>query len=395
MIQHLLKLVWNRKRLNTLLLVEILASFVVLFAVILSSIVYLNRYLAPDGFDHENVYSITLNVDYMVFIRSWDETMYNHIVNALREFNLEPEIEAIATFVPIPYGGSAYITVFEYEGTQVASQLMYSSDDAIDVFKIEMLDGRWFSSEDDALEFEPLVVTQRFAEEMFGQEDPVGKIIMDDDVEYRVVGLIEDFRKDGPLGRLQPFVLLRQSLENFSDTPISSFLVRIEDDISFSFEEEMADRLEELVPYPISIELLSESRVQGMKEAIQPLIVSILLVVSMIFIVILGMIGIFWQTITRRTEEIGLRRALGGSRRRIYFQLIVEIALLTSLAVIVGSVVLIQLPFFGVFGDIPFNTVVIAILLSATTVYLLSIFSGLYPAWMASRVQPAVALHYE
>lgn len=61
MITHLCKLVWNRKRTNILIVVEILVSFLVLVTVIVPGVYYADNYRCPLGFSYENVWYISMN----------------------------------------------------------------------------------------------------------------------------------------------------------------------------------------------------------------------------------------------------------------------------------------------------------------------------------------------
>ncbi|MCL5019238.1 MAG: macrolide ABC transporter permease, partial [Patescibacteria group bacterium] len=63
MIRHLLKIVWNRRRANTLIIVEICVSFIALFAITATLVFYLSNSSKPLGFDFRNVWRITLQQD--------------------------------------------------------------------------------------------------------------------------------------------------------------------------------------------------------------------------------------------------------------------------------------------------------------------------------------------
>ena len=111
------------------------------------------------------------------------------------------------------------------------------------------------------------------------------------------------------------------------------------------------------------------------------------------FMVALGMVGVFWQAVTARTGEIGLRRALGGGRGKIYGQFLLEIVILISLGSWVAALLVIQLPLFDLPIDIDWGRTVAAALIGMAVMYLLGLVAGLYPAWLAARIEPAAALH--
>jgi putative ABC transport system permease protein len=111
--------------------------------------------------------------------------------------------------------------------------------------------------------------------------------------------------------------------------------------------------------------------------------------------VALGMIGVFWQSVTRRIDEIGLRRAVGSPRGTVYGQLLGEIIALTLLGSCLAAVVVIQLPLLGIFGRLDTGLVLSAMGVTVLMLCALSTLAGLYPAFLAARLEPARALRDE
>ena len=110
----------------------------------------------------------------------------------------------------------------------------------------------------------------------------------------------------------------------------------------------------------------------------------------------IGVIAIMMISVTERTREIGVRKALGATRREIMFQFLVEAATLTLLGGVVGMVLgggiawLVN-TFSPIPAAVPLWSVVAALVASAVT----GIFFGLYPANKASKLDPVEALRYE
>jgi putative ABC transport system permease protein len=109
-----------------------------------------------------------------------------------------------------------------------------------------------------------------------------------------------------------------------------------------------------------------------------------------------GVVAIMMISVTERTREIGVRKALGATRREVMFQFLVEAATLTLLGGAVGMV-LGSLIAWGVNkftpipAAVPMWSVAVAVLASVVT----GVFFGLYPASKASRLDPVEALRYE
>ena len=110
----------------------------------------------------------------------------------------------------------------------------------------------------------------------------------------------------------------------------------------------------------------------------------------------IGVIAIMMISVTERTREIGVRKALGATRREIMFQFLVEAATLTVLGGVIGMLLGGLLAFLvnhfsPIPAAVPLWSVVAAIVASAVT----GIFFGLYPASRAARLDPVEALRYE
>jgi putative ABC transport system permease protein len=114
--------------------------------------------------------------------------------------------------------------------------------------------------------------------------------------------------------------------------------------------------------------------------------------------VTLGLTGVVWQNVTQRIREIGLRRAKGARIENIHRQILGELVVMSSLALLVGVLLVAQVPLLPLPADltwIPVSVFVLSILLSVVAIYVLTLLCGWYPARLATKIQPAEALHYE
>jgi putative ABC transport system permease protein len=111
--------------------------------------------------------------------------------------------------------------------------------------------------------------------------------------------------------------------------------------------------------------------------------------------VALGLIGVLWQSVTRRTMEIGLRRAQGATAANIYLQIMGELFFIATMGLIPGILLIVQFPLLNLIGDLKISVYFYSIAISMLLIYLLTFICGLYPGWLATRIRPAEALHYE
>jgi putative ABC transport system permease protein len=109
-----------------------------------------------------------------------------------------------------------------------------------------------------------------------------------------------------------------------------------------------------------------------------------------------GVVAIMMISVTERTREIGVRKALGATRREIMFQFLVEAATLTLVGCVAGMIMGALIAwairsFTSIPAAVPLLSVVAAVLMSILT----GILFGLYPANRASKLDPVEALRYE
>src|SRR5215510_16494925 len=152
MIKHLLKLIWNRKRINFLITVEIFISFIVLFVVILFAVYYGDNYRRPLGFDYEHVWNVTIEAS----AESEAAKTIELLMQTVKEFD---EVESAATGGVTPYGNSSWTSGVGDRGNQIMFQVNTVSDDYNRVMGLTITRGRWFGKEDDGAQYRPLVIT--------------------------------------------------------------------------------------------------------------------------------------------------------------------------------------------------------------------------------------------
>ena len=403
MIAHLCKMVWNRKRTNFLIGVELFLSFLVLCAVLTVCIYFADNYRRPLGFTYDDVWHIDIDKHGPVSIEAENE-LKRQIVLAVKGFD---EVEATAYVTQVPFKGAQRgAAMYADNGQRILNKGCVATDDLHKVLGLEIVEGRWFDRGDEGLRGVPVVINRSLAEIAFGQDSPVGKEIerftledmekrSGDDVSkvalFTVVGVIDDFRGDD-FAPPAPFAFRRAS-GRFVPWDL---LVKLKPGTKAVFGERLLARLQSTAKeWIFSIKPLSEHRESNAKLYLTFLVIGGVVAVLLIAMVSLGMVGVLWQNVTQRIGEIGLRRALGGATRYIAAQFVGELLVVTTAAVVLATALIVQLPLSDAIEFVRREVYLGGLCAAAALIYLLVVLCALYPSWLASRVQPAEALHYE
>lgn len=403
MIKHMFKLVWNRKRTNILIITEIFFSFLVLFGVTAFGVYYIDNYRRPLGFSYENVWNVSvsgifdsLNAEHVRVMNDFKQMQL-----ALRDLD---EIEGVAGIGMTPFQMGASNGPIYYKGRRAEARYNDGTDELKDVLGLKVVQGRWFEPSDDALNYEPVVINARLRDELFGHDNPLGKEFdLPKDPEeraktkpQRVVGVITDFRQHGEFHELYNYCFRRASATKLSGMAMMGLLVKLRPGTTAAFEEKLMNSLRLVMKdRTIQIEPLERARKSHMRLVLAPMAAASLVSVFLIIMVGLGMVGVLWQNVSRRTREIGLRRALGGTAGDVHKQVLGELLVIATVGLLFGIALVVQLPLLEIVDWLSPGVFTVGLIISLVVMYGLTITAGLYPSWLATKVQPAGALHYE
>jgi putative ABC transport system permease protein len=415
MTRHLFRLIWNRKRSNFLIMVEILCAFLVLEGVVLMGTHYANNYRQPLGFSIDRVWGIRMDAktrDEDKSLRAAQMATMHQLFNAVRDL---PEVEAVCAGFTTPYSNASWTGGNKMNGRQIDYAMNSATDECDEVYGITMLRGRWFDRSDDGSAYNPIVVNEQYVRDVFGDADPIDKTPpADRDPEeekaradrgekppkpWRVVGVIQDFRQHGEYATPESYVFERADLTNPEAWPPRMLIIKARPGTTPAFEETLAARLQSVAKdWSFSITLLTNQRDDKLLSYTGPLTLLAIVAGFLLLMVALGLTGVVWQNVTQRIREIGLRRAKGARIENIHRQILGELVVMTSLALLVGVLLAAQVPLLPLPADlswVPVRVFVLSLLLSVVLIYLLTLLCGWYPSRLATKIQPAEALHYE
>lgn len=400
MIRHIFKLVWNRKKTHVLIMAEIFFAFAVVFALLAGAIHFNSLYRQPLGFEYANV--LVVEVDRETRRDGWEPEEARKFRRLRHELEAMPEILHVATANNHPFSASTSIWTWRQEGRDIQTEMMSASTTFLETMQMNLLAGRWFEPADDSLDWDPAVIDVRLSRLMYGDGNPIGRVIHDDDdeksdrPEIRIVGLIDAFRRGGDFGELNPMLIQPTHEERDDADATSYFVLKLASNTPAAFEQTMIEKLQAgASDWTFAVKSLEVERKASLQTVMIPLAIFGTVGAFLLIMVVLGLTGVMWQNVTRRTREIGLRRAAGASRSLVHRQIVMEVMVIAVFAVALGAGIALQIPYVGPFSFLPMATAVQAAAGSSVAILLLAGLCGLYPGWSATRILPAEALHYE
>ncbi len=399
MIRHLITLMWNRKRANGLLILEILLAFVVLFAVGSVGVFSWRNYRAPLGFAYQNVWKVQLNPGTQP-----GGEQFASLQRVLARLRATPGVVAISRSVDnTPFAFSNNTTQFRaregQDKPEVYGDIYDAGPELRDVMGLQLVAGRWFDRRDEVrARYPPIVITELTQAALFPDGKPaLGQLILitDNDRDtYRIVGVSGPYRAGGELSEPQPGYFLYISPQDTARA-LFDLLVRVRPGSGAALEKKVNEEIRASSGgWTSNILPLPDERATQLKFSLTlPAILGITCVFLLVNVA-LGLFGVLWLNINQRRGELGVRRALGATAAAISGQVLGEILVLTTFGLLLGLLVAMQFPLLGVF-EVPAGVYLTAMALAAGGLYLLATVCALYPSRLAAGIQPAVALREE
>ena len=268
--------------------------------------------------------------------------------------------------------------------------------------------GRFFTPEE--VEHGALIVIlgSDVREAIFPREHPIGKDITVNGFRYRVVGVLEKKGEQFGYSPDNKVVLPYKTFEHQFGFQVRqdgihiSAVPRRPEDVSILIEKGTAVlRQRRRVPFnkPNDFEIDTPEQLIGQFRAITGGVTGAMILIALISLVVggVGVMNIMLVSVTQRTREIGIRKAVGAFRRDIVRQFLTEAVTLTTLGGMAGVAVgiLVSRGVRALVPSLPTSVPAWSVLVGLVVATAVGLFFGLYPAVKASRLDPIEALRYE
>jgi putative ABC transport system permease protein len=270
--------------------------------------------------------------------------------------------------------------------------------------RLVILRGRYFDSADMETRSKVCLVTKELSDRVFGLENPLGGNIRMGELTFTVIGVFRERVATFGLSDIQrdtviiPFPLMKY----YTGVDVLRTL-----DAQATHPEEVAGvqhQMERLLrsrhPPEADYDVQTLTAILSAAKSISLALTIVLLVVAFIALLIsgIGIMNIMLVTVTERTREIGIRKAIGAAHREILYQFLIEAFLISGGGAVIGILIGLAIPVLVqplLPGNlrVPISTasVLIAFVVSCST----GLFFGYLPANNAARLQPIESLRYE
>lgn len=280
----------------------------------------------------------------------------------------------------------------EVRGLQLASGTFIANRDISSVAKVAVLG--------------PQVVTDLFGSPDGGGANPVGQSIRINQLTFRIVGVTVSKGGSGFGGNKDDIVLVPLSTAQkqlFGVDFVGSISIQVEnkeqmdiirDDVGYI----LLARHKIQNPQNADFTIFSQNDILGAASQITGTFTALLSGIAAISLLVggIGIMNIMLVTVTERTREIGLRKALGAKKKVIITQFLIESIILTFIGGFIGMTIGIVASYIiSSFVNLPFTISVQSVLLALGVSGAIGILFGWYPAQKAANLQPIEALRYE
>lgn len=425
MIRHICKVIWNERKANGLIVLEYIVVFCILWFCV-DYLYYMGRnFSEPLGYDIKNTYRIQMGQKEVESEISGqpeltEDNLYDYAMTFLNRVKRYPDVENVSfSHAAIPYGFSTHANGFIINSDSLIETIYmkWVTSEFFDVFRMKV-EGNIFNWEDKASDKLILISPDRTGD--FGQyaeaRYPVGNVHtlrynQEDETPFRVIGIVNKVKTSF----VEPYqsTMFRPMERNQLNLAHMQIIVRAKPGAEKGFEKRFTDEMKTQLNigpfYLVSVDSFGsiKKKMQELMRTDEELNSIYAITFFVIINIFLGLIGTFWYRTQSRRSEIGLRIALGATKRKIKSFMFTETLLLLFISSVVAVNICVNIAQTDILEAIgvPLADKIqigsgaeqgfINYILTFLFLAIVSLLAVWYPAKQSSDMHPAEALHEE
>jgi putative ABC transport system permease protein len=392
--------VGGRRLRHALVVGEVSLSIVLLVGTALLFRSMLNLQNQPLGFRSKGVVATWIGLPRIHYQNNSDVIdFFTRVQQNLRSL---PGYRAVALGYPLPLQGNHFWTSFTITGRNTApggyesASLRFVDSGFLPLMNIPLLEGRNFSDADDGNAEPVVIIGESFARKYWPREDPIGKsisILRETVVPRRIIGIVSDVRavvEDDPPPTMyvsykqlsfpsMQVLLLRPDQSASILTDVRNAVRSVDPSQPIQFVETMDSIVSDsLAPWRFALSVL------GGLAALAVILTSV------------GLFAVLSYLVRERTREMGIRMAVGASRRKVMNLILGQSLLMTLFGIGIGSLIslliaqMLTSSMYGIHANDPLTFIVVAALVAA-----ISVLAAFVPARRAAHIELLAALREE
>ena len=265
-----------------------------------------------------------------------------------------------------------------------------------------MKEGRYYTDQEDLHRADVVVIGYDAEKSLFPDETAEGKQLLVDGNLYTVIGVFDKKKSTlNQAGDVEVFIPYRTYKKHYPQDDEVALIAAAFPGMKSVAEDQIRGllRTRRRVP-PNKPDTFGISSAEQLGVQFRDIMAGIFqLVVGVVSVGLLvggvGVMNIMLMSVTERTREIGVRKAIGARKRDISFQFITEAMTLTGIGGVLGVLLSLIFSFLMQLAHFPSSVLIWAILLALAVASSVGLFFGIYPAVKAARLDPVIALRYE